>query len=286
MLEFPRQRLADLLGHEPRGWVRRGGGYTDAGRWVVELAQNRLVFVKAASGPGAEAVRREASVLGSLSGFFHPRLLAFGDEADLAIEVIEDLSSALWPPPYPEEVNALFDALDELEDHDPPLGLRELQRPSEPVWPLLGADRGWLQNQAVCTDAWLDASIDAVASAEEEFDPSGNRLVHNDLWSGNIAFVGRRCLFIDWAEAHRGSHWVDMGFAMLSLRSEGDPAQIRAFPGDAAFACWWSAQLIRRLTDGVEPWLDATIVEGLRQDLAAVLAWASELLDLPTPGHE
>jgi len=281
--EFPRHRVATLLKREPVGWVEQGAGYTDAGRWMVEFANGPSAFIKASEGPGGDAIRREAVVLQELSGSFHPELLGFEDTGGYVLEAIEDLSSAISPPPYPDDTAGLFAALAELASHPAPPGLRRLEVTSEINWEALGLDREWVTNLAVCTDPWLDASIGALIDAERTFDPTGNQLVHNDLWSGNLAFVGSRCVFIDWAEAHRGSASVDMGFAMLSLRSEGSRATTPRFEGDAAFASWWGANLAARLTRGVESWLDPTIDQGLHQDLYFALTWAAELLELPHP---
>ncbi|MDX1692100.1 MAG: phosphotransferase [Acidimicrobiia bacterium] len=283
MREFPRERVAAVVGREPVRWVERGGGYTGAGRWVVEFATGPSLFVKASEGPGGAAIRREAAVLEALSGSFHPHLIGFEDDDGYAIEVIEDLSSARWPPPYPDDVGGLYDALTELSEHAAPAGLRALERPPGSTWESLERTRGWVGDLAVCSNRWLDASIDALVAAERMFDPTGDDLVHNDLWSGNIAFQGDRCVFIDWAEAHRGAAFVDTGFAMLSLRSEGFRSTTPRFDGDAAFASWWSASLASRLTRGVESWLDPTIEQGLHQDLFFALIWVSEVLDLPTP---
>jgi hypothetical protein len=281
--DFPRRRVAALIGREPVHWVERGGGYTGAGRWRVEFGRGPSLFIKGSVGPGGDAIRREAEVLGALSGSFHPRLVGFEDDGDYVIEAIEDLSSADWPPPYPDDTRSLFAALEELASHATPQGLRELEIPSESTWEALGLDREWVANLAVCSTRWLDASIDALIDAERTFDPTGDQLVHNDLWSGNIVFDGDRCVFIDWAEAHRGAAFVDRGFAMLSLRSEGSRTTTPPFEGDDAFASWWSASLASRLTNGVESWLDPTIELGLHQDLYVALIWAAETLGLPHP---
>ncbi|MDX1747213.1 MAG: hypothetical protein R3324_14855, partial [Halobacteriales archaeon] len=193
MREFPRRRVADLLGREPVHWAEQGGGYTDAGRWVAEFAEGPSVFIKTSANPGGDAIRREAAVLGELSGSFHPHLNAYEDDGECAIEAIEDLSSATWPPPYPDDLGSLFEALDELAAHPAPSHLRSLESPSETNWVTLEADRDWVTDLAVCSNRWLDASIDALIEAEQTFDPVGDELVHNDLWSGNIVFLGDRC---------------------------------------------------------------------------------------------
>jgi hypothetical protein len=281
--DFPRRRVAALLGREPRHWIERTAGYTDAGRWVVSFDDGPSVFVKASRGPGGDAIRRETSVLGTLSGSFHPHLLAFEDDGEHVIQAVEDLAAAAWPPPYPDDVGGLFEALDELAAHPVPPGLPSLETPTEAKWETLALDREWVTTLAVCSNDWIDNAIDALVEAEQTFDPTGGRLVHNDLWSGNLAFVGRRCVFVDWAETHRGSPSVDMGFAMLSLRSEGARATTPRFDGDSAYVSWWSASLASRIARGVEEWLDPSIEQGLHQDLYFALIWAAELLDLPPP---
>ena len=55
MREFPRQRIADLLGREPVHWVEQGGGYTDAGRWTAEFAEGPPVFIKASADPDGDS---------------------------------------------------------------------------------------------------------------------------------------------------------------------------------------------------------------------------------------
>lgn len=285
MIEFPVDRVAALIGHRPIEWVESAGGYTQAGRWKITTDDGSHAFVKAALGPHAAAIRREASVLAELSGSFHPQLLAFSDESDLSMLVTEDLWDALWPPPYPKDPRPLFAALEELADHDVPEDLRRLRRPACSTWLDNASNKASLTDLGVYSDEWLNDSVDVLVEAEAHFDPTGDSLVHNDLWSGNIAFTGDRCVFIDWAEAHRGSKWVDRGFATLSLRSEGGFRQTGSFPGDVSFAAWWSGSLAQRLIRGVEPWLDPEITAGLHQDLVAALRWVAELLDIPPPGN-
>ncbi len=274
-------RAATML--EPMRWSSHGGGFTPAGRWRVDFETGSTGFVKAAQGLDAEAIRREIAVLSALGGSFHPQLLGWHDDGDLVVAVLEDLSSALWPPPYPADSNSAFAALDLIADHPVPDGLPSLMIPPERRWPTIASNPRRLLDLNVCTAQWLDRALEHLVGAEASFDPVGDRLVHNDIWAGNIAFIDERCVLIDWSEARRGSRWVDVGFLTLSLRSEAGPAPSERFPNDDGFVGWWSADLAYRLLGGLQPWIDASILPGLHQDLVAALAWASELFDLPSP---
>jgi hypothetical protein len=283
MNRFPVEGVRAAMRLEPMRWSLCGGGFTPAGRWLVEFENGSAGFVKAAQGIDAEAIRRDIVVLSALSGSFHPQLLGWHDDDDLVVEVLEDLSAARWPPPYPANIDSAFAALDLVADHAVPNGLPSLTIPAERRWPTIANDPQPLLDLNVCTAQWLDRALEHLVGAEASFDPVGNRLVHNDIWAGNVAFVDGRCVLIDWSEAHRGSRWVDVGFLTLSLRSEAGPGTTERFPGDAGFVGWWSADLACRLLGGLEPWIDTSILPGLHQDLVAALAWASELFDLPAP---
>jgi hypothetical protein len=280
---FPRSVLRGVVGSDPVGWSAVGGGYTPAGRWVVEFDNGLTAFVKSADGDEAWPLRREFGVLSILEGSFFPTLLAFHDEPDRAILVIEDLSGWMWPPPYPSTTAGLFSMLDAVAVHPPPKGLPRLKKPSRPLWPGIRSDPSSFLQLGVAADGWLAAAYRGLAQAEEAFDPTGDDFVHNDIWAGNIAMSDRRCVLVDWGEAKRGSAAVDRGFLHLSLRSEAGPRPTSRFAGDASYVAWWSAQLTARLVKGPDPRLDPAITTGLNQDLRAALEWAAELLDLPPP---
>ncbi len=250
-------------------------------RWVVSFGDGSTAFVKSGAGDEAWPVRRERDVLAELEGVFAPALLGSHDEADRATLVVEDLSPWRWPPPYPDDVSALFATLDRVAAHPAPAHLPALEKPASPGWLEIAGDPAPFLGLGLRTAHWLDVSVDDLVAAERAFDPTGDDLVHNDIWSGNLAMADDRCVLVDWAEAHRGSHAVDLGFAHLSLRSEQGPVPTSGFAGDRAFVAWWSASLALRLTTARDTRLDPVIDVGLRQDLEALLVWAAELFALP-----
>ena len=173
--------------------------------------------------------------------------------------------------------------LDAVAAHPPPPELAQLEKPVRMVWPAIGSDSDAFLGLGVATKRWLDVGLRPLSEAEEAFDPTGPDLVHNDIWSGNIAISDDRCVLVDWAEAKRGSRFLDLGFLSLSLRSEGGRRSTPRFPGDAGYVAWWSAQLAVRLIDGPDSRLDPAIAEGFHLDLRTAVGWASELLGLPPP---
>ncbi len=86
------ERLSKLLGTEVRTLTRvESSGYTVAYHGIVELADGRTAFVKAATEPvTAGFIRDEQRVFGALGGPFMPELLAL-DEDDPPLLVLEDL---------------------------------------------------------------------------------------------------------------------------------------------------------------------------------------------------
>jgi hypothetical protein len=285
MIPFPRNTVASIAGAEPMSWIEVGGGYTPASRWRVEFVDGRSAFVKSAEGAEAWPIRREIATMSALEGTFVPAVLGDCDEEQSATLMLEDLSHWRWPPPYPDVLPDLHEMLQAVANHPPPDHLPKLEKPDRQLWPEIGANPERFLELGLCASDWLDSAIGQLCEAEGAFDPTGNDLVHNDIWAGNIAISNRRCVLIDWAEAKLGSRFVDLGFLHLSLRSEKGPKPESRFHGEMGFVGWWSATLAGQLMGPADPRLHPSINDGLRQDLRAALRWAAELLELPTPDH-
>ena len=117
-MDDARSALADRLGVRP---LRRstGGGYTLMERWLVELPDGTRGFAKVAVGePTAGFLRDEHRVYSQVEEPFLPRLLAWDDDGELPILVVEDLSEAHWPPPWrPGDAEAVLATLEKLHAH-------------------------------------------------------------------------------------------------------------------------------------------------------------------------
>ncbi len=140
-----------LLGVTPRTWEQRPGGHTRTSKALVTLPDGTRRFVKwAATGSGAAAaLRDELRVLSVARGPFLPDVVAWS--VDPTVVIMEDLSDALWPPPYPADVGPLWDALEAKARVEPPTGLPRLEE-----WP--GPHQRWRRVARILGRSWAWAS--------------------------------------------------------------------------------------------------------------------------------
>lgn len=267
-------------------------GHTSAWSGRVTLDDGRRFFVKAARGDAATPLRREALVLEHLGGLgtapFAARLLEWRD-ADPATLVTEDLSAARWPPPYPDDTGPLFEALGQLAALDPPAGLTPLEEwdpDPTPRWTMVAGDSTPFLRLGVCSSAWLERNISALITAESRIDLRGDRLVHNDIYSGNVCFVAERAVLIDWGAAARGNPELDVAFAVLSVMAEGGRLPERELLRDEGA---WAARLAgHNAAEAAAPlpqWADpsSTLRQDQLADLRVALPWAARALGLEPP---
>ncbi|HSI96767.1 MAG TPA: phosphotransferase, partial [Gaiellaceae bacterium] len=211
--------LAEALGSRPVAWSPVGtGGYTRSLAWRVESADG-VAFAKQAEDEGSlHMLRREALVYRKVIGPFLPDLVGFADSGDRALLAIELLESAHWPPPYPDDVGPLFEALDLVAATEPPSDL-PVHGTRESRWARVAAEPEPFLGLGLCSRGWFASSVDALVAAERRADFVGGHLVHNDVYSANVAFTGRGAVLVDWGAAVRGSRWIDVAFALLSVRA-------------------------------------------------------------------
>lgn len=269
-------RIEAMTGSRPlRSQRLRTGGYTRAGKWTVEFADGSRVFVKESAEP------LERVVYEQVKAPFLPRLIG----ADEGLLVLDDLTDALWPPPYPDDVSALFITLDALAATAPPAALPELPKPSPGLWErLIGyADR--LTGLGACSAEWLEQALPQLIAAEARFAPAGDSLVHGDIYSGNLCFTGGRSVLVDWACARRGNHWFDRGMAWISVEIEGGRAPALDAPDEATLAAFiagdWALSLTHPRPSSIDP--DAGLEAAQLNDLRHGLSWFARAAGLPPP---
>jgi hypothetical protein len=281
-VELDLDLVLEAVGSRPTGWrPARGSGYTRSGAWQVDSAAG-AVFAKQADDKGSlTMLRREALVYSSVSGPFLPAFVGFADSGDRAVLAIEYLSHAHWPPPYPEDVTPLFEALERTASAAPPADLPP-HGPRESRWAPVAADPEPLLRLEVCTPGWLESSLDTLTAAEMEADFTGTALVHNDVYSGNVCFGARGALLIDWGAAVRGSRWIDVAFALLSIRAEGGIQPEIEFPSEAPFAAALSGHFAVEAAAPLPEWAEpgSTLRDDMAGDLRHALRWAAEALEL------
>jgi Phosphotransferase enzyme family len=229
-------------------------------------------------------LRREALVYEHVRGPFLPGYVGFADaggRAALAIELLED---AHWPPPYPADVAPLFHALEEVAAAAAPATLPSWKhQPSR--WERIATDVLPLVGLGLCSEAWLEQALPTLIAAEREVVDVGDDLVHNDVYSGNVAFVGHRAVLVDWGAAVKGSRWVDVAFAVLSVRVEGGELPRVDLPNEGAYAASLAGHFALEAPLPPPAWATpgSTLREDMAGDLAHALRWAAETLHLPLP---
>lgn len=253
--------------------------------WRAETREGP-VFVKEAADEGSVTMlRREALVYSSVSGPFLPTLVGFADAGDRAVLAVEYLIDARWPPPYPDDVSPLFAALARIA-RTPPPGELPAQQKRWSRWRRIADDPEPFLALGLCSREWLATSLDTLIAAESGADFEGDALVHNDVYSGNVGFTARGAVLVDWGAAVRGSSWIDVAFALLSVRVEGGAAPPVDFPDEGSFASALAAHCAVEATAPLPDWADpsSTLRADMAGDLAHALRSTADLLELaPLP---
>ena len=268
-----------------------GGGYTYARKLVVELSDGRTLFVKAGLDDlTRDWLRAEHRIYASVSGPFMPRLLGWEDE-EATLLVLEDLSEAVWPPPWsPDLVHAVQRTLADLHRVTPPPGLR---RPDElddmrGGWRTVAEDPEPFLSLGVCSRSWLAEALPSLIAAADRAPLDGDSLVHLDLHSNNTCIRDGRCLLVDWSNAAQGNPLLDLALWLPSLHVEGGP-EPDAFTGDGLdeLAAVFAGYLACRAGLPEPPTAPPPGVRSLQLELLRVaLPWAARQLGIAEPYGE
>jgi hypothetical protein len=261
-----------------------GGGYTRQAKWRVRFADGSTAFVKAThEEPYSSALRREVSVYTSVDGPFLPRLVGALDDGPLVVLAVEDLVQAHWPPPYPDDVRPLFEALEALAATPVPDGLGAWSA-AKSNWRKVAEDPEPFLTLGLCSGAWLEQVGDCLVKAESRVSWAGDDFVHYDIYSGNVCFVGPRALLVDWDTAGRGNRWLDVAFALLNVRVEGGRLPDVGLPQEGDYAALLSGHFAVEAPAPLPDWAaGSSLGEDMIEDLHHALQWTADALGLPRP---
>jgi hypothetical protein len=263
-----------------------GRGYAPNRRWIVQLANDRSVFLKQASDENTAAwLRSEYAIYQSLRGNFLPELLGWDDQGEWPMLVLEDLSQAAWPPPWtPGSVEAVLRTLDDLHRH--PL-VPWLDRISTTQY----VQDGWLEiarrpepflSLGLCSAAWLDRALPVLLHVASNDDLYGDAVLHLDVRSDNLCLRGNRAILFDWNHSATGNPELDIAFWLPSLCAEGGPEPefvTKLSPGMVSLVSGFFASRAGLPIIPTAPGVRAI----QRVQLETALPWAARVLDLPNP---
>jgi hypothetical protein len=288
------RRVERLTGSRVLSSARLRRGYTPAERWRLGLADGTSVFAKAGATPlTAGFLRTEARHYAELAADFMPRFVGFDDDPERPLLVLEDLSTARWPPPWePGDIERLIETLARvartrpLPPELPPLAVSVAARPGEPFsetgWAEVARDPGPFLGLGLCSEAWLRAALPRLVEAQAAAPLAGDDLLHCDVRSDNLCVHEGRLLLIDWNLAARGDGRFDLAFAAPSIRLEGGPLPEELIGRDAPFAALVSGFFAARAGLPVIP--TAPRVRWLQtRQLRIALAWTARACHLPAP---
>ncbi len=266
-------------------------GYTSAFRRRAELDVPldgaHTVFVKAAvDGRTALWLRREQLVYDHVRAPFVASRLAWDDDGDRPLLVLEDLGTDGWPPPWtPEQVTAACRAVAELREIAAPTGIKPATWLREQFggWAeILGAPDQFLRTR-IASAAWLVRWGPDLAAAESAAELDGDRLIHLDLRGDNIWASRNRAVLVDWNWALRGNPDLDLAGWLPALAAEGGPAPWELSSGLGALAALVAARFGDRAGAPPSPGSRPGLRDMQRALGAVALAWACRELGLPPP---
>lgn len=286
--EFPFWAITRVTGSRPATWAAlasRGYGRVNA-HWRVRLGDGRTVFVKQAlSEEASEWLRTERRVYESVQRPFLPLYFGASDESETVLLVLEDLSDAVWPPPWTAaRIEAVQTTLAALHETRPPAGIPQLEPVREHVvgWGNVARDPVPLLATSLCSATWLEEALPVLARASAEARLDGKELLHLDVRSDNVCFIERGAVLVDWNLAHQGNGDFDIAFWLPSLELEGGPKPWQVLSDAGALAAAVAGFFASRA--GLPPPPGAPTVRDFQEAQAEVaLRWAARELELPPP---
>jgi len=275
-------RVEALVGARVESHRVAEGGYTPATRLVCETAKGSF-FAKAGSTPlTAGFVRREARAYDVLEGPFVPHRVAWQDDEDAPLLIIEDLSHAHWPPPWDtKHVDRTLAQVDAMHAMTTPLdGFGQVIGLVDGGWRMVADDPEPFLSLRFVDAEWLDAALPTLIEYDDTCPTEGESLTHFDLRSDNMCLTQDRTLFIDWNLACKGSAELDLGFWAPSLAYEGGPQPDVILPAAPHVAAKVSGYFASRA--GMPGIPDAPRVRVVqREQLVTALPWVVRALELP-----
>jgi hypothetical protein len=280
------EAVTRAAGRPPSSWSPIvGGGYTPAERWLVGFPGGDRAFAKVGTIDRiGEWLRLEHRAYSEIAGRFMPRMLGWSENPVPAL-LLEDLSEALWPPPWSAElVRRVLTALDGVGATACPDWAPDVHAQTDIFsgWSLIASDPAPFLGLGLVSGPWLDAALAPLVATERPAELAGNAMVHFDVRSDNICFTPDRTLLVDWNLVRRGNPLFDVAAWLPSLAFEGGPVPEEVRPEAGVFASALAGYFCSRA--GLPAIPDAPHVRRVQLEQALTsLPWAARWLGLPPP---
>jgi Phosphotransferase enzyme family len=280
------KRIASALGDTPSRmrWAS-GHGAPSNRRYIVSLPSGGTAFAKvAAFDYTADWLRMEHAIYEALEGLpYLPHLLGWHDDGECPVLVIEDLSEALWPPPWDDDtIGAVLASLDELHATPPPSGIEPVESVLDDIregWNDVRANPEPIIRSGLCSERWLLENLDVLERAADAAIIEGDALVHVDVRSDNLCLRDGRAILVDWNWASRGDPEFDLAVWLPSLFTEGGPEPWSLLAETENLASLLAGFYVAHCVRPAIP--QAPHVRELqRRNAEAALAWAAHSLRL------
>lgn len=261
-------------------------GYTAAHRLIVEFSDGTSVFVKAASDAlTAQWLRDEYRVYRAIDADFMARLIAWDDDGAIPLMVLENLGSAIWPDDWSRgSLERVMKTLESVRSCSAPDDLPKLESMRDELtsWRHVAKDPEAFLSLGLCSLEWLEQALPVLIEAERDAVLDGKELVHLDIRSDNICFVGDRVVLVDWNWARIGNSKLDIVFWLPSVALEGGPPPQQLIDGEPHLVALVAGYFACRA--GMSPpHPGSTVRELQRRQLEIALPWAADVLQLPLP---
>jgi thiamine kinase-like enzyme len=180
-------------------------------------------------------------------------------------------------------ITQVLDTLQQVAATTPPSTLASLEerRPLLAGWAHVAHDPATFLGLRLCSAAWLSHALDTLMAAEAQAQLAGDNLVHFDVRSDNLCFVGERVVLVDWTWACRGNGMVDIAAWLPSLHLEGGPLPETILSGEPCLAAMMSGYFAARAGRPAKNVQEARIRALQGAQLRVALPWAVRALALP-----
>lgn len=233
-----RAALEAAAGAPVAGAISKEGGFSPGLASVLELADGRSVFAKAASASRneftVEAIRRETRILAELPGDVPaPRLRWSFDDGEWVALVTEAIDGRNPVQPWrPQELDRFLVAAEILADQLTPspivAGSFSEDAGDYNSWTKLAGEPG----AADRLDPRARGLVDRLAGLERSWSAAtaGDALLHGDLRSDNFLLTPDGFVVVDWPFACIGAPWLDLLLSLpsVAMHGGGDPQALWA----------------------------------------------------------